>query len=755
MSEFQDSFHFEDEVRRVARELWSYAYYSGASIIDDKERDGIFETEECFHCLEASTSRAKVNAQKNGEKLYGLISKFDGSDKMVQGWYITRDEPTADQRDAIKDINKKKHVKITILSFAQFESKLIDASEYLRLRDNHPFGSIHNPNTGVYDFKGELRYIDYSASDSAGNILSVKDISDLVSSGNKIELVGDFGAGKSMTLREVYKLLKKKYYSKSTGKFPVYINLREHQKQEDIADILTTHARKIGFKLPHHLVKAWKAGYVHLILDGFDELMVGSILSKRKKLRDYRFSTLKPIRECVSHHNDGSGLVIAGRDQYFDGQKDRFNSLSTLNFYHIKLNDFSEEQIEKFLSVYNVSANIPSWLPSRPLLLGTLILKGYLRENKSLDVNDPSVGWEILLNEIVEREARIEVGLDGEAIRSILEHLAIQAKTTSEGIGPLQHEDICEAFITVCGYYPDDEAMTILLRLPGLGYDASEEGARNFVDRDFEDICASSFICKYIEAPYNYQKSMLKHIQHSLSQIGVDFSYNKIQNFTQKQIENALTFSNINFENGYLVNDIVNMCMASNKIISQVVEINGIGGYIEIEDDVDMSNILYKDCVFEYVELPSKIIGSYLPHFSSCLISTVHGVSSRNNIDLKIFDDACEINSYKEAFKTTDGILDMDINVAIKVLMSILKKLYLQSGSGRLENAFSKGLDQNAKRFVPDVLRILQTEKLAIKLARSGKEIWLADKKNLNRVAKILNFSSGLNDPVLLKVSNL
>lgn len=755
MNQFDDTTVFENEVQRIARELWSYAYYSGASIVDEKERDGIFETEECYHCLEASTSKAKANAEKNGEKLLALISRFSSSDKISQGWYVTLNEPTADQRDVIRAIAKKNHVKINVLSFAQFESKLIDASEYLRLRDNHTFGSIHHPQTGNYDFDGKLKYIDHTACDSSGNILSVKEIADIVAEGGKIEIIGDYGAGKSMTLRELYKALKKKFYAKKSGKFPVYINLREHQKQEDIADILATHARKIGYKFPHHLVKAWKAGYVHLMLDGFDELMAGNILSQKKKLREYRYAALKPLRECVSNHTGTSGLVIAGRDQYFDGQKDRFNSLSTLNFVHITLNDFTEDQIKTFLSVYKITANIPSWLPSRPLLLGTLILKGYLGDTKQSDINDPAVGWDMLLNEIVAREAKIEVGLDGETIRSILEFLAIRAKTTGEGIGPLQHDDICDAFIKVCGYTPDDEAMTILLRLPGLGYDTSDEGARNFIDKDFEDICAASYMHKYIEAPYNYSDSLLRYMQHSLYQIGIDFAAGKSKKFTTKQIENAFQFALNNIRNGYLTNNMVNICLSANLIIPMDVDVSEIEGIIDINDDVDMSRITYKDCLFEYVELPSNKNENYLPKFSACIIDSVLGVSFRNNICDKIFDESCEISSYHETYKTVDEILNMDIDVSIKVLMSILKKLYVQSGSGRLENAFSKGLDQNAKRFVPDVLRILQTEKLAIKFARSGKEIWLADKKHYSRVAKILNSPTTSGDPLVLKVSQL
>ncbi len=46
---FEDEHAFENEVRRIARLLWPAAQYGGAAIEDNKERDGIFESEESVH----------------------------------------------------------------------------------------------------------------------------------------------------------------------------------------------------------------------------------------------------------------------------------------------------------------------------------------------------------------------------------------------------------------------------------------------------------------------------------------------------------------------------------------------------------------------------------------------------------------------------------------------------------------------------------------------------------------------------------
>ena len=70
---------FENEVRRVARALWPSASSSGAVKVDGCERDGIFETEECIHLLEATTSRKLDKAKEDIKKLVTLMNKSQRS----------------------------------------------------------------------------------------------------------------------------------------------------------------------------------------------------------------------------------------------------------------------------------------------------------------------------------------------------------------------------------------------------------------------------------------------------------------------------------------------------------------------------------------------------------------------------------------------------------------------------------------------------------------------------------------------------
>ena len=74
--------------------------------------------------------------------------------------------------------------------------------------------------------------------------------------------------------------MKKRHLNAELSTFPVFVNLRDHYGQTDPAEILHRHARNVGFDKPSHLVRAWRAGFVHLSMDGFDEITALRRLAK-------------------------------------------------------------------------------------------------------------------------------------------------------------------------------------------------------------------------------------------------------------------------------------------------------------------------------------------------------------------------------------------------------------------------------------------------------------------------------------------
>jgi len=139
----QDAIEYEQQVREIGRILWPQAEYGGAKNLLGRERDGVFETDDVIHVVEATISRQRIKALEDAEKSRTLIRALRKShpDKAIRGWIVTRDEPTPDQREALE---KFKVDGIRICSFSQFTSRIIDAPTYLQMRMDYPFGSARN-----------------------------------------------------------------------------------------------------------------------------------------------------------------------------------------------------------------------------------------------------------------------------------------------------------------------------------------------------------------------------------------------------------------------------------------------------------------------------------------------------------------------------------------------------------------------------------------------------------------------------------
>ena len=751
-----DSAQFENEVRRIARALWPGAEFDGAAIVQKRERDGVFVTEDCIHVVEATTSRRKEKAKDDLLKISRLLRKWQtgSGDRAVRGWFVTRDEPTADQRD----VAKKYKSGVNTLSFSQFQARLIDSKEYLSIRDNYAFGSVRDPATGQPKLDIDYVPLDLVRIDSSETISRNNFIS-LVFEGRTVILLGDYGAGKSMTLRELYFDLRKKHFRNATSLFPVYLNLRDHYGQTEPAEVIERHARWIGFPQPSHLVRAWRAGYVHLLIDGFDEISTINIQGLWRKLKENRYRAMEAVRRLIRDHPSDTGLVIAGRAHFFDTPIERRNSLGLpSNAVEISLNEFTEDQITTYLKRAGLSGFVPPWLPSRPLLVGYLAAKDLLRDTFDRNLVDPATGWNILLNRIADREAEIEAGIDGSTIRRILERLATKTRASQGGVGSLNIGSITEAFNEVCGYNPDERGMILLQRLPGLGVDREDENSRIFIDEDFADACKAGDLVNFINSPFDFASSILIDMESEIGGLGIGIASLRVKHkkFSEGKI-NAALLETQRRDAKYMAIDIVKLLVEIDFGVREEIILSGLLiSHLEINvSNGNFSKLRFHDCFFSRVELGSGTNSDEIPSFRECYIDEFEGRISKRDLPIEKFDEKCVIEKFTETAETTNKVLALDLPLGTRVCITILKKLYEQSGSGRRENALHRGLDHRARRLVSDVLQVLQSEGLAVPDRTREMTIWRPDRGSRARVGQIISAPTTIDDPIIRKCDNL
>lgn len=741
---------FESEVKNIARELWPEAFGGGSEVVEGKERDGIYITEETVHLIECTTSRSMEKAEKDVGKLSSLAKSMQRKfpDKGVKGWFITLEEPTADQRAVA---NTKGYL-VTACSFSKFQSKLIDVNGYIKCRFNYPFGSVRDPSTG--EFKITEEYIDI-------DLLLIKDekitwglqkIAIEVQNGKSVVIQGHYGVGKSMSLKEIYKLLNKRYNSKTTSKFPIYLNLRDHHGQVSPVEAIERHARNIGYPNPSHLVRAWRSGYAILILDGYDEIATLGWANKSSSLKEIRFKSMELIREFFRYNPPGNGILLAGRINYFDSIREAEKSFGLdSSLIILKIGDFTHEQVLEYLTKKKISTIIPEWIPSRPLLLGYLVAKGILTEIiSSKEITSPAEGWDLLLNEISKREASIEAGLSPETIREIIEGVSTYARKFQSGLGPIYKEDLERIFNEKCGYNPDDRALVLLQRLPGLASQDQQDGARYFIDHQFAAITKAGEVIRYIQNPYEYKiSSDPRQWQETLDEIAIQLITHKSEKTNHGLLEEAILNAK-RIEADVLATDILMVLNFMGKPWNREnVCFKGILiPNFELKKENDWSRVKFEETFFREFYLEDIPEAQFSPIFEDCYFGTIFGCANSSMLPQSLFKNV-SVDNFEKQETTTSAILNLNLPVPQKVGLTILKKLYLQKGGGRQENAFYRGLSTNEQSYIPPVLEYLKQQGMAIPSSQSSKNsVWQPCKMENVRVRSIL-INRNYKDPII------
>ena len=170
---------------------------------------------------------------------------------------------------------------------------------------------------------------------------------------------------------------------------------------------------------------------------------------------------------------------------------------------------------------------------------------------------------------------------------------------------------------------------------------------------------------------------------------------------------------------------------------------------------LDFSPISFRDCLFQRLEIVVSADISQLPRFYSCYVGTLDGRISQTDLPNGVFDKNCAIDSFGESSENTAAILALPLSTGTKVLLTVLKKIYLQPGAGRRQSALFRGLDHRTQGLVPDVLDLLVKEGLAIRSSAGDEAVWLPARSESVRVRRLVSSPAGSNDPLIQKANSI
>lgn len=753
---FEIGSRFEAEVRLVARALWDARPGDGApEMFAGRERDCIFHAEDVSHYIECITSTKLDKLKMDLAKLLDYRKQRASQGKLVKLWMITEKEPTADQKTYARQNS------VEMLSLREFRRRIVDGPKYATIQANAPFGSAADPANESAN-TAHVRYQPTAIRDQNGAILTVEQVAQQLLSGEHFVLLGDFGMGKSLTIRELFSRVKQELLDGRTALVPVALNLRDHWGQQDPAEALERHAKRIGYDKPAQLVRALYAGQLIVLLDGFDEIAPSPWNTRATpRLRELRRAAVTLVAEFATVIRGKSGFLVAGRSHFFDSKEEMLSAFDLREHARtVEIGEFSDDEYHSFLKDRGIDRALPDWLPRRPLLLATLIAQGHLDDVMGEVTNrDPAQAWDQLLDKICQREARTQKPLDADAIRNILENLASVARTTSDGYGPITAEHISEAFRLETGAYPDDAARPLLHRLPGLTVQDAQRGTRRFMDSQMVDSLRSGAVAKFLNDPYDTDPKA-RSWQHGLGSIGVALLSEKArrarpQDTASYVVQTAQQAAN-KWDSGTLALDLVQVARKLGAGTEELAfgGLTVVGGNIESMDLSEGSRpreLTLNTCSIDELVLSSERISELAIQSSD--IRQVRGCGSPGDLPFWIVD--CEVSNFDD-MNTNAQVMDKgDLPLPVRTLVTILRKLYVQKGHGREERALTRGVDQKAKHFVRKLLPMISQERLAVLSTSSGDSVWHPVAGMRGRAQDMIRRPALSDDPLIVRVRTL
>lgn len=645
---------------------------------------------------------------------------------------------------------------------------MIDTDGYLGLRKNYPFGSADDPQTGTKVLPN-LKFFEIDLFlRSKGNALTFDDFVIRVAapSDNRFVVTGDFGIGKSVALRELFLRLSSLFQAGNGYKFPILLNLRDHQGQVFPDEALRRHAKSVGFASEDQLVRAWRANCVYLLLDGFDELVPSGLTQLVKSGSDARRAASELIRRFVTESSYETAIVIAGRDNYFNTEGELQTALQAISFEIVSHNGFSENQAIEFLS-YQLGLRrkdvfLPLWLPPKPLLLGWFAANQVLSDLQSQpsEAQNVGTGWDWLLDRIVAREVERSPGVSPDQLRRLVETMALIARRSPEELGSIPPEMMAQAFKDVFGIEPDVQVRNILDRLCGLAL-SEVPGHRRFVDADFYQAAQAGAVFDYVVRPAGvpkYYDSVLEVVGDTTAAV-VSAKCQK-SNIVIGRLLNALEVASSFGEraaglSGDLLKAILESERVSAKKFSTIYITGALFPWLELDpNDWVNLRVVFESCVFRHLVL-HDFQGDVAFSFVGTEVELLECSKLTWNDRARAFETGSQILRVEIFSDTNDAVMSSDLPIGYKVLKTILRKLFIQKGAGRQERAFHRGIGNVSQNLVGSLLQIIREAGFAAPTRLRGSIVWHPNRAFSARAKRIIDSMHILGDEVVLKAVEL
>lgn len=701
-----------------------------------------------IHLEDGSVVIVEITKEQTIDKLRSDINKFNTvrpfffqKNIFPKCFFVTLYDPTP----ALIEAGKANHVQVH--SIAQFLNFLFGLRNYVALRKRLPFGSAIDLYSGEPD---ESRYVQVSYFSEDGEAFSTETIAMELVKGKSVVLIGDYGAGKSRCVKEVFTRLADSYNNHYLN--PVAINLRDNWGLKRASEVLTRHFTDVG--MGNDVAEILKIAYsptLLFLLDGFDEIGAQTWSDDPTKLVEIRRQSLVGIKDLIA--NARGGLLVTGREHYFNNDAELLTclGLDTKDVLLLRCNhELNDAQFSEMIG--RGSAALPQWIPKKPLI-GTIIRD---IEPEIVDhIFSTSTGqidfWDLLLTTFCEREAKINRILDPAIIRALYSRIGRLSRCTSTTLGPISIKEINEAFESTTGRPPTDESAIILQRLPGLSRIGAESLDRQFADTYILDgLKAEDVLSVYSEA---MPELLTVEWKHPIEAFGAFYVATRLQSIRQTQGVAAYIKRNREAKNKVLLSDLLSavmICDDGRYDMGGLVVNRGRFFHVSLADS-KVENLVFDDCLIESLDLTDAPSTGIVIRNSQIL--HLAGVTSKEHLPPWI--ENCLFEDFQST-STSAAIREAGLSTAQTFLLTSLRKLFLQPGAGRKESSMYKGYgDSNTKKTCEKVIALLVREKFCQKFKGATEALYVPNRSLTGRVKSIMSQMTQSKDELWAQVSRM
>jgi hypothetical protein len=740
----------EDYVRGVAELRWSAI--CRPEHIDGVDFDGVVRVSaDELVLIEITKERTLQKVRDDINKLLPTKVKLATQGLICRAFVVLEEEPT----NSMVEAGKASH--IGVMSAEAFERSFFDFESYNTLRVKLPFGSAVDSKTGENDPRNfiPVNYVEAVKHTR----FTVDDIVTRLVRGAKIGLLGDYGAGKSRCVREVYSALCGKI--REAGAFPIAVNLRDHWSSSNALEIIAGHLGNIGLSSSiDNVVRLLNSGHLILLLDGFDEIGAQSHDTRVDDRRALRRHAVRGIRDLITKSK--AGILVTGRSHFFDSDEEMLQSLGLHGGRFDTLivaapDSFSLSEGQEYLKNLGVDIKLPAWLPRKPLVFQVLAELNVSDVTRLLSKEHGEFEfWGTFINAVCSRESRgVSNTIAPLTIKIILLDLAAKSRYSNVFLGRLSPRDIDDSYESAVGTSPDENGRQLLARMCTLGRIEPESPDRQFIDHNVIDVLRAEALVAQVLALVDSDTQ--KQWSQSLRLMGTIHAASLIYSFDLSQPAFSYLHKYGHTANTKKLGEIVSALVAFGN---DRLDFHGLRlshselPYLNLTERV-ITNLTIQDSIVGLVTLNNcPITAKDGFRIDNSLLSLAAGVSDEAGLpDWISKTEVIEFNRLSNAAR----IKENPLLPQQKLLLAIVHKIFFQPGAGREEAALLKGGygQQYSPKHVSAILRAMMRDGLIDRFKGDDGWVYTPVRRNAERMNRIRSELTLSEDPLWKEVTDL